>query len=207
MEFINGNAFFFTVGYRPSDDEWIIYTLCITGFTILTGVGHILRKYRNQQSLNLRITNEEVGLESLNPFPDIVIYAEVDENTFTFNTTELNIASQASSMKTINFISQGRQSITTEIEDDDTTGYLDLYFAMENDNKRDDCQEDSNACEVTVTVHQCNESSSRSEEEATSNMYSNVFRPLLTDKQINSQANVNPLSQEMTLVQSNTMGS
>ncbi|CAC5400707.1 unnamed protein product [Mytilus coruscus] len=216
-----------------SNDEWIIYTLCISGFTILAGVGHLLRKIRKRRSLKLKI-NAEVDLKPLKPTPYIGIYSEVDKNPLTFDTTELNVASQASSMKSINFISKRRRFITTEIEDEETTGYLDVYFDMENDNTKvvdgiphieslstnsfnsgvvgqdnteyfkpytklqGNCQEDSNACEVTVTVHQCSESSLRSEEEAMSNIYSNVYQPMQTDKQIHIQENENLLSPEIT---------
>ncbi|CAC5420376.1 unnamed protein product [Mytilus coruscus] len=124
-----------TMNEGPSNDEWIIYTLCITGFTILTGVGHLLRKSRKRRTLKLR-NNTDVVSEPLKPTPYIGIYNVVDENPLTFDTTKLNTASQSSSLKSINFISQGRQSITTEIEDDETLGYLDLYFAMENHNQK-----------------------------------------------------------------------
>lgn len=212
-----------------------MYTLCISGLTALTVVVHLLHKKRKQRSLKLKI-NEEVVLESFQPTPCIGIYSEVDENPLIFDTTELNVASQASFRKSVNFISQGRQSIITEIEDEKSTGYLDVYFDMENDTSKVDgqivhteslsnisfnsdfgtqdnaeyckpytipqnsCQENSNACEVIVTVHQCSENSSPLEKKATSNIYPDMFQPIQTDKQIQRQANKNLLSSKITTV-------
>lgn len=208
-----------------------MYTLCITGLTILTGMGHILHKKRKQRSLKLKI-NADVDLESFQPTPCNGIYCEIDENPLIFDTTELNVASQASLRKSVNFILRGRQSIPTAIEDNETTGYLDVYFDMENDitRKEDEtphksfpnisensdvvgndnkechkpytvlqynCQEDWNACEVIVTVHQCSENSSTSEKEATSNIYPDMFKTIQTDKQIQHQANENLISSKL----------
>ncbi|XP_063447426.1 uncharacterized protein LOC134726958 [Mytilus trossulus] len=133
-----------TLKDRSSNFEWIIYTLCITGLTILTVMGNILHKKRKQRSLKLKI-NAEIDLESFQPTPCNGIYSEVDENPLRFDTTELNVALQASLRKSVNFVSQGRQSITTEIEDDETTGYLDVYFDMENDitRKKDEIPHES----------------------------------------------------------------
>ncbi|VDI35743.1 Hypothetical predicted protein [Mytilus galloprovincialis] len=128
-----------TLKDRSSTKEWIMYTLCISGLTALTVVVHLLHKKRKQRSLKLNI-NEEVVLESFQPTPCIGIYSEVDENPLIFDTTELNVASQASFRKSVNFISQGRQSIITEIEDEKSTGYLDVYFDMENHTSKVDGQ-------------------------------------------------------------------
>ncbi|CAC5383987.1 unnamed protein product [Mytilus coruscus] len=67
------------------------------------------------------------------------------------------------------------------------------------------CQEDSHAFDVTVTVHQCIKRSSWSDEDATSNIYSNVCIPLQKDKQINSQAKENHLSSESKTVHDTTL--
>lgn len=193
-----------------SINEWIVYTLCITGLIILLGVAHLFDKYRKRRSLNLRIHNEVVCLKSLKPTPYVGIYDAVDENPLTFDIPELNVELQASSIQNFNLLLQGRQSITTDIEDNETTGYLDLYFPMKEGNTdgieqspyrerlsnkssnagvvgpddtkysksctilQENSQDDSNACEVTVTVHQCSENYSRSDEEATNSIYSNV---------------------------------
>ncbi|CAC5373673.1 unnamed protein product [Mytilus coruscus] len=58
------------------------------------------------------------------------------------------------------------------------------------------CQEDSHAFDVTVTVHQCIKRSSWSDEDPTSDKYSNICIPLLKDRQINSQANESHSSSE-----------
>lgn len=217
-----------------SNHEWIIYILCIAGLTILICVGHLIRKIRKKRLLELKI-NAEVGLETFNPTPCIGIYSAVDENPLVFDTTDLNLTSQASSMETAYFISQRRQSITTDIADDETTGYLDVYFDIENDKTKIDDrvihlesfsnnslnsdvarkdntenrkpytelqhnrQEDSNACEVIVTVQQCSESSSTTEEDI-SNIHANVVQPIQTDIQIQRQASENRLSPITTTV-------
>ncbi|CAG2186378.1 unnamed protein product [Mytilus edulis] len=152
-----------TLKDRSSIKEWIMYTLCISGLTALTVVVHLLHKKRKQRSLKLKI-NEEVVLESFQPTPCIGIYSEFDENPLIFDTTELNVASQASFRKS------------------------------------NSCQENSNACEVIVTVHQCSENSSPLEKEATSNIYPDMFQPIQTDKQIQRQANKNLLSSKITKV-------
>ncbi|CAC5383986.1 unnamed protein product [Mytilus coruscus] len=112
--------------------EWIVLTLCIISCLVLIGVGYMIRTYRKGQSFNSRIINEGVILEPLEPSPYIGVYDEVDENALTFAMTDLNVASAESHYETVDCVSQERLSFTTSTEHGDT-GYLDPYFAMEED--------------------------------------------------------------------------
>ncbi|CAC5381942.1 unnamed protein product [Mytilus coruscus] len=115
-----------------SISEWIILTLCITGCFILTGFGYLIRTYRKRLSFKLRNTNEGAILEPLEPSPYIGVYDEINENPLTLDTTDLNLTSQESHYETIDLVSQERLYITTTPEHGDT-GYLDPYFAFEED--------------------------------------------------------------------------
>ncbi|CAC5383985.1 unnamed protein product [Mytilus coruscus] len=87
-----------------SNAEWKIYTLCITVCFIVTGFGHLCRKYRKQRSLKVRNINEEVDSEPL-------------ESTL---------------FETINFVCHEGRSYTKGNKYDEA-GYPDLYFAMKED--------------------------------------------------------------------------
>ncbi|CAC5373429.1 unnamed protein product [Mytilus coruscus] len=168
---------------------------------------------RRRQSSKVRITNEEVILEPVEPSPYIGIYDEVDQNESIFNTTDLNVLSQEPHYETIDVVPQEILSITTRSGHGDT-GYLDPYVAMEDgiqqlkdereststnssssnvmgqdktayhnlyQSLQDNWQDDTHGYEVTVTVHQCNESSSGLNRDTTSNAYSNVCQPRQKD--------------------------
>ncbi|XP_052071061.1 uncharacterized protein LOC127709498 [Mytilus californianus] len=141
-----------------SNTEWIIYTLCITGFFVLTVLYHLFRKYRKRHALDFRVVNEKViskPLELTSYIDDIYdevdenpltfftmgsnntsqasriddIYDEVDENPLAFVTMGSNVTSQASHNETINFVFDDKQSNIAGNEHEEA-GYFDLYFGM-----------------------------------------------------------------------------
>ncbi|CAC5415133.1 unnamed protein product [Mytilus coruscus] len=82
----------------------------------------------------------------------------------------------------------------------DNTEYPNPYIPIQ-----EYSHEESHACEVAVMVHQCIERSSGSDEDATSNIYSNVCITLQKDRQMNSQANKSQLSSESRTVHDKTL--
>ncbi|CAC5420377.1 unnamed protein product [Mytilus coruscus] len=97
---------------------------------MLTGVCYRIRICRKRQSIKLRVINEDVILEPLEPSPYIGIYDEVDENPLTFDITGLTVTSQESHYITIDPGSQEQLSLITSTEHGDTEN-LDLHVAME----------------------------------------------------------------------------
>ncbi|CAG2186382.1 unnamed protein product [Mytilus edulis] len=193
-----------------SNDKWIIYTLCITGLTLLTCFANLTLAYIKRRSCKETIANQNV----VSVLGDFNV---VDKTPIAFGTTGSNATSQDSHSENINFDCHERQSKTTGI-DDDEVGYFDLYFVMKegpNDQVKDRtsqnerlstssfyanvvgqdkteyhktymspneyCIDDIYACDVAVTVHTGMECSSRPDEDAKYNMYSKVNKTLQTD--------------------------
>ncbi|XP_052071060.1 uncharacterized protein LOC127709497 [Mytilus californianus] len=67
------------------------------------------------------------------------------------------------------------------------------------------CQDDSHSCKVAVMVHQSIKRSPGIDDDATSNIYSNVCIPLQKDRQIKSQSNESRLSSDSKIVHETTL--
>ncbi|CAC5373434.1 unnamed protein product [Mytilus coruscus] len=115
-----------------SIEEGIVLAICITSCFILNGVGYMIHKHRKRQSLKVRINNEEVILQPLEPYPYIGVYDEIDENSLSFDTTDLILTLPASHYETIDVFAHDTLSITTGTEHG-VTGYLEPYFTIEED--------------------------------------------------------------------------
>lgn len=216
------------------NDEWVIYTLCITGLTLLTCFVHLTLASIKRRSCKEVIVNEKV-VSKLGDFN------VVDETPIPIVTTGSNATSHDSHGENINFNCHEKQSCTTGIEDDEV-GYFDLYFVLKegpNDQVKEQtsqnerlstssfyanvvgqdkteyhktymspneyCIDDIYACDVAVTVHKGMERSSRPDEDAKYNMYSKVNKTLQTDWTINSPANESHLSSESQPVYKTTL--
>lgn len=66
----------------------IVLTIAIISCFIFTGVGYLVYAHIQRYSCKLRIINEEVILEPLEPSSYGVVYDEVDENSSRFETAD-----------------------------------------------------------------------------------------------------------------------
>lgn len=110
----------------------MILTVCIISCFILTSFSCLVRTYIKQLSFKSRIIDEEVVLELLEPSPNSVVYDEIDENQLSSDTVALNITAQESHYEPFYLVCQESISITSISEHGDA-GYLDPYFAIEED--------------------------------------------------------------------------
>lgn len=113
----------------PSNKEWLLYTICITGAIIITASSHFLRSYRKRKP---RLKNEKVLVESTTTSPYTGFYHEIDENIFNDVTPSLCLVSHSSKMEAVCLISQEKSLITRSTELVNTE-YLDPVFAAEDD--------------------------------------------------------------------------
>ncbi|CAC5404471.1 unnamed protein product [Mytilus coruscus] len=131
------------------------------------------------QDCKYKSTNEGVILEPIEPSSYIGVYDEVDENPLTFDTTDLKVTSQESHFETIDCDSYERLSIIASTEHGDT-GYLDPYFAMEEDENHQ-LQDRTSQTECSST------NSSNSDVVDQDNIaYNNLYQPLQEDWQDDS---------------------
>ncbi|CAG2225402.1 unnamed protein product [Mytilus edulis] len=181
--------------------ELIVYTLCVIGFLIIIGLSHFVRSYRKRSSINIPRQNGGEGIEMR---PEIVepayieIYDEIDEHLIAEINKEAAVTPQLRNINST--VSKSRTDKSTSSHDD-TSSYLDPYFAEEETENpstfKESSSSDSSNCdpidhtgylnpyqplrerqqisdgyEVTVHVHKNSESSSRSESlEETSSSY------------------------------------
>ncbi|VDI55688.1 Hypothetical predicted protein [Mytilus galloprovincialis] len=157
---------------------WIIVTLCIAGCIILTGLGYLIRTYRQRLSVKSRIKNEGSILEPLGPAPYIGVYDEIDENPLTFDTADSNVTPQEPHYETVDCVSQERLSITSSTEHDDT-GYLDPYFALE---------DESDKLQDRTSQTECSSTNSSNSDVVDQDIiaYKNIYQPLQENWQDNS---------------------
>ncbi|CAG2186383.1 unnamed protein product [Mytilus edulis] len=157
---------------------WIIVTLCIAGCIILTGLGYLIRTYRQRLSVKSRIINEGAILEPLGPAPYIGAYDEIDENPLTFDTTDSNVTPQEPHYETVDCVFQERLSITTSTEHEDT-GYLDPYFAIE---------DESDKLQDRTSQTECSSTNSFNSDVVDQDIiaYKNIYQPLQENWQDNS---------------------
>ncbi|CAC5400709.1 unnamed protein product [Mytilus coruscus] len=137
--------------------------------------------FHERQSNTTCTVHDEVG------YLDLYFVMKED-----LNHQEENRSSQNQSLSTSSF--------NSNFFGQDNTEYFKPYKPLQ-----EYSQEDSQGCEVAVTVHQHIERSSRSEENASSNIYSNVYQLLQKDRQLNSQANGNQLSPVSNTVHDQTL--
>lgn len=199
--------------------EWLIYTLCIVGVVIVTGLSHLFRSYKRHKSSKERLENEEVVLARVHTSPYSGFYDEIDEDMLTDDK--------------VDFVPQGNHSDTKSTEPDDT-GYLDPCFAIEeaesqsledtllhvecnstsstnsdvttqNDTEylhpyhslQDKWKENSPGYEVAVIVHLGTESCSSSEEEIPNPKYSHVYKSLEQERDIKGHMYEKPQTSSM----------
>ncbi|XP_071133295.1 uncharacterized protein [Mytilus edulis] len=158
------------ITYGTSISGWIIVILCIAGCIILTGLGYLIRTYRQRLSVKSRIINEGAILEPLGPAPYIGVYDEIDENPLTFDTTASNVTPQEPHYETVDCVSQERLSITTSCEHDDT-GYLDPYFVIE---------DESDKLQDRISQTDCSSTNSSNSDVVNQDIiaYKNIYQPL-----------------------------
>ncbi|CAG2210040.1 unnamed protein product [Mytilus edulis] len=63
-----------------SNMEWLIYTLCIAGVVIVTGLSHLFRSYRKRKHSKEMLVNGDLVLEQVTESPYSGFYDEIDEN-------------------------------------------------------------------------------------------------------------------------------
>ncbi|XP_071179489.1 uncharacterized protein [Mytilus edulis] len=197
-----------------SNMEWLIYTLCIAGVVIVTGLSHLFRSYRKRKHSKEMLVNGDLVLEQVTECPYSGFYDEIDENLLSDDKSY--------------FVPQDSHSVTKSTGIDDT-GYLDACFATEEDERQklqdklsqmgsnstsssnshvaaqkdseylhpyhslqDNWKEDSHGYEAAVTVHHGIESSSGSDEEANNHKYSHVYQQLQKDRDTKGQAYEKP---------------
>lgn len=217
-----------------SNDKWIIYTLCITGLTLLTCFAHLTLAYIKRRSCKETIANQNV----VSVLGDLDV---VGKTPLSFGTTGSNATSHDSHSETISFDCHERQSETTGI-DDDKVRYFDQYFVIKeganeqiedraSQNERlstssfyanvigqgkmeyhktymspnEYCIDDIYTCDVAVTVHTGMECSFRPDANATNNMYSKVNKTLQTDWTVNSPWNESQRSSASKIVKEKTL--
>ncbi|XP_052072574.1 uncharacterized protein LOC127710657 [Mytilus californianus] len=205
-----------------SNMEWLIYTLCIVGVVIVTGLSHLFRSYRKRKHSKEMLVNGDLVLEQVIESPYSGFYDEIDENMLADDKTY--------------FVPQDNHSATKSTGHDDT-GYLDACFATEEDEQQklkdklsqkgsnstsssnshvaaqndteylhpyhtlqDNWKEDSHGYEAAVTVHHRTESSSGSDEESTNPKYSHVYQPLQKDRDMKGQAYEKPQTPKLKTV-------
>ncbi|XP_063448078.1 protein draper-like [Mytilus trossulus] len=194
----------------PSNKEWLLYTICITGAIIITASSHLLRSYRKRKS---RLKNEEVVVELTTTSPYTGFYHDIDDNIFNDVAPSLCLVSHPSKMEAVCFIPH-ENSFITRSNEFVNTDYLYPVFAPEDDEENSQQQqlhkkdnmptcfsvsdvivplsiksvnpskvtetrhEHMHGYKVPVTVHQCLESSSGSDEDETDYKYSHVYQSL-----------------------------
>lgn len=150
---------------------WIVLTITIVSCIMLTGVGYLIHAHIQRYSCKLRINNEEVIVEPIEPSPYIGVYDEVDENPSRFNTADLNVTSEEPHYETVDLVSLERPSTTTNVEHGDT-GYLDPCFAMEDDqiHRLKDQTSQEECCSTTSSISDVVDKDNTA--------YNNLYQPL-----------------------------
>lgn len=101
---------------ETSNMEWIIYALCIAAVVIVTGLSHLFRSYRKRKSSKESKVNGDAVLEQSTEYPYTGSYDEIDEDMLLDDHT----------------FGVPQTTVTASTED---TGYLDPYFATEDDER------------------------------------------------------------------------
>lgn len=140
-----------------SNMAWIIYTLCVVAVVSITGLSHLVRSYRKQQSLKDRQSNKNVVLELVTENPYSGFYDEIDESMLREDTSF--------------FVPQEGVYLTPGIEHNDKTD-TDLYF--ENDEKEEENQKDDKL--ETDSMSYCSTDSNVAVQ--TDNQYLNPYHSL-----------------------------
>lgn len=145
----------------------------------MAGFGYLICTFRKRLFMESRITNEDMILEPLEPSPNIGVYDEIDENPLTFDTTDINVSSQESHYETIDMVSQESLSTATSSEHGDT-GYLDPYFAIEEDA--------SHLLQDQTSQEECNSFNSSNGDgvDQDNRAYNNIYQPLPENWQLDS---------------------
>lgn len=119
--------------------EWIIYSLCVIGFLIVIAISHVLRSYRKRSSINVPRVNggDDIAMrQEQAEHPYIEIYDEIDENLLEDDDKK------SRQLKNTNAtITEVR---TNKISgEDDTSSYLDPYFAVDENETQGSLKESS----------------------------------------------------------------
>lgn len=202
-----------------SNMEWLIYTLCIVGVVIVTGLSHLVRSYKRHKSSKERLVNDEVVLARVHTSPYSGFYDEIDEDMLTD--------------EKVNFVPQDNNSDMKNTRSDDP-GYLDPCFVIEEDESQtlnntlshlecnstsssnadvsaqndteylhpyhslqDNWKEHSHGYEVAMVVHLGTERLLCSEEEIPNHEYSHVYKSLDKDRDINDHVYDKPQTPKM----------
>lgn len=133
--------------------EWIIYTLCVIGFLIVIGTTHVLRSYRKRSSIKVPIINEGEDIarrQEQAEHPYIDIYDEIDENLL--EDDDKRSRQIKNNNATINEVRTNKIS-----GKDDTSSYLDPYFAVD-ENESQGSLKESSSCHSSnfdIVLREC----------------------------------------------------
>ncbi|CAG2192623.1 unnamed protein product [Mytilus edulis] len=141
----------------PSNMELIVYTLCVIGFLIIIGLSHFVRSYRKRSSINIPRENvgERVELRQEIVEPAYIeIYDEIDEHLIGEDNKETAVTPQ---LRNINAAVLKAHTDKSTSSHDDTSSYLDPYFAEEETENpstfKESSSSDSSNCDPIIIDH------------------------------------------------------